>query len=133
MATTWTATVSITTSSGFLSGFSGTDSEVGNTAQTGSVAFPANTNAAVNANAAAFTLNFNATAVQELFFLATQNCTISTNNGTSPTNTLNLVAGIPLYWGRSPGYFAQPLNANTNAGFITCVAATILTYGVLTN
>jgi hypothetical protein len=127
MATTWTATTTLSTSVGSLQGFSGNDGETGNTATvTTQLAFPANT------NSGNFALNFNANSVQAIFMLATQNCTINTNNSTSPTNTLNLVAGIPMFWGRSAGYFANPFNANTNAGFLTCNAATILNVGVLT-
>lgn len=128
MATTFTTAVSLSSPTGSITGLSGTDSETGNTAAVSQqLSFPA------NSNAASFTLNFNAAGVQALFFVATQNCTITTNNSTSPTNTISLVAGIPLQWGRSPGYFPQPLNANTNAGFLTCNASTILSFGVLTS
>ncbi len=128
MATTWTATTTVSSTAGSLQGFTGNDNETGNTAiVTTQLAFPANT------NSGNFSLNFNAATIQGLFMVATQNCTINTNNSTSPTNSIALIAGIPLWWGRSPGYFANPLNANTNAGFLSCNAATILNVGILTN
>jgi hypothetical protein len=132
MAVQWTMTFALS-GNGVAGGTTGYDNETGgNTSQYTYSSFPANTNAAVNANAAQFTLNFNAATIQALYMLATQPCTITTNNASSPTNTITLVAGQPLWWGRSQGYFANPINANTNAGFITCVASTILTVGVLT-
>ena len=128
MSTTWTETTSVSPSTGSLQGFSGSVSDTGNTQiTTNNLAFSA------NSNSNGFTLTFNAAAVQALFFVASQPCTITTNNANSPTNTINLIAGAPLKWSRSEGYFANPLNANTNAGFLTCNAATILTYGILTN
>ncbi len=86
-----------------------------------------------NTNAGSFVWNFNANGVQMLVLLSSQNCTIGTNNGTSPTNTLALIAGIPYYWERSSGYWPNAFNANTNAGFLTCTAATILNVRTLTN
>jgi hypothetical protein len=126
MSATDTITSSVTSTSG-LSSMQGADNEFGNVEiNIPNLAFSA------NSNSVAFTLAFNASQVQMIFMVATQNCTINTNNSSSPTNTVSLVAGIPLIWGRSAGYFAQPLNANTNGGFLTCNAATILNARILT-
>lgn len=131
MGQTWTKSTGVAPSSGSYQGFSGQVQDTGNTVNnlTFQLQFAANTNAA----SGNFALNFNAATVQAIFFVATQNCTITTNNSTSPTNTINLIAGAPLYWSRSEGYYANPINANTNAGFLACNSATTLTYGILTN
>ena len=50
----------------------------------------------------------------------------------APTDTISLVAGIPRIWGASQGYGSCPFSANTNAGFMTCNAATLLNLGYLT-
>ena len=127
MATTWTKNVNVAPSVGSYQGFSGSVNDTGNTATVvNQLQFPA------NSNSVSFTLNFNSSGLQQLFFVATQNCTINTNNANSPTNTINLIAGAPLTWSRSEGYFGNPINANTNAAFLTCNAAVLLTYGVLT-
>lgn len=114
IAVSWSSTSGAQSASGSISDFGNSEATIVN--QT----FGANT------NSGNFALNFNANSVQVLFFTATQNCTINTNNANAPTNSVSLVAGIPLYWERSSGYFANPFNANTNAGFLTCTAATTL-------
>lgn len=128
MAVTETIQTSISSTSG-ASSISGTESESGNVEiNLPNISFPANSNAAVISNSFAF----NAAAVQMIAMVASQPCTITTNNANAPTNTISLVAGIPLVWGRSAGYFPQPMNANTNAGFLSCNAATILSVRIMT-
>ena len=128
MAVTWTQSIQISTSSGSIQGFKGSVSDTGNSKIiTPSLAFTA------NSNAVSFTLAFTASLIQSLFFVASQPCTIITNNSTSPTNTLNLVAGVPVAWSRSANTYGNPLNANTNGGFLSCNAAVVLTFGILTN
>lgn len=128
MPVTESIQTSVSSTSG-ASSISGTESEVGNVEiNIPNASFPANSNAAVISNSFAF----NSVAVQMIVMVASGNCTITTNNANAPTNTVNLVAGIPLVWGRSAGYFAQPMNANTNAGFLTCNASVIFSARILT-
>lgn len=128
MAVTETIQTSVASTSGAAS-ITGTESEFGNVEiNIPNLSFSANSNGASISNS----FVFNAAAVQLIVLVATQNCTIGTNNSVSPTNTVSLVANIPLVWGRSAGYFPQPMNANTNAGFLTCNAATILNARIVT-
>lgn len=51
-----------------------------------------------------------------------------------PSDTINLVAGIPRIWGRSAGYGANPFTTNvTNGAFLTCTPSTLLNMRILQN
>lgn len=53
--------------------------------------------------------------------------------GVAPDNTIVLVAGIPLPWGASPGYFANPFTVDVAKWSVTCTASTRLQAKVLHN
>jgi hypothetical protein len=71
--------------------------------------------------------------IQAIYLLASSDLKIETNNGTSPANTINLKAGRPLVWEKSPGYFSNPLTTNVTAFYITCTAAARLRIRILTS
>lgn len=50
-----------------------------------------------------------------------------------PTDTITLIAGIPLFWQKSAGYTTCPFTANVNSIFVSCNAATRLTIRGLTS
>ena len=50
----------------------------------------------------------------------------------APTDTINLVAGIPRVWGASQGYGSSPFSGNVNGAFMTCNASTLLNIGIIT-
>jgi hypothetical protein len=128
MSTSYTTNISVSGQPGM----SGQDVEVGNSAIIigPALGFAANSN---SVSIGSFAFNTSGTGViQELFLVATGPCTINTNNASSPTNSITLVANIPMFWGRSSGYFANPLNANTNAAFLSCNAAVLLSGFILT-
>ncbi len=50
----------------------------------------------------------------------------------APTDTINLVAGIPRIWGASQGYGSSPFSGNVNAAFLTCNSSTLLNIGIVT-
>ena len=54
-----------------------------------------------------------------------------TTNG-APTDTINLIAGIPRIWGASQGYGSNPFAGNVNGAFMTCNASTLLNVGIIT-
>lgn len=62
--------------------------------------------------------------LQAFLLVATQNMTIKTNNSGSPTDTINLVAGIPFFWignGSIPlsGAITKLFVTNTTAGTLS--------------
>lgn len=75
-----------------------------------------------------FTLALTVANLTDVFLVATQNCTIKTNSTGSPSNTINLVAGIPFVWEVSAGYYACPFTVNVTTAFLTCTPATVLNY-----
>jgi hypothetical protein len=58
--------------------------------------------------------------LQSVFLISNQPLTIGTNSSATPSNTINLVAGAPLIWSRSSGYFPCPFTADVTKFFITC-------------
>jgi hypothetical protein len=106
---------------------SGKVSEVGNTEVALNVALAAGTTDQLQA------LTLTAANLQSLILVASQNLTIETNSGTTPAQTISLVAGIPLVWSKSAGYFANPITANVTALYLTCAAATVLQVKILTS
>jgi hypothetical protein len=61
------------------------------------------------------------------------NAAVSVAHTTSglPSNTIVLTAGIPLVWGTSQGYGANPFTANVNGAFVSCTPATRLQMKIL--
>jgi hypothetical protein len=62
----------------------------------------------------------------------TPNVTVTHAVVGSPTDTISLVAGIPRIWGASQGYGLCPFTGNVNSANMTCNAALLLSYGILT-
>ena len=93
---------------------SATGDETGSNQYSVDVSFPA---ASVNTPIAA---TFTASGVQSVFMLADNNLTLLTNSTGSPSNTFNLVAGRPLVWAVSDGYFANPFSANVTGFYVSC-------------
>ena len=107
-------------------GFQGYDAESGNNLNTGDQTF------AVGSSNVAFTMAFTAANLQAFWMVANQNCTIKTNSTGSPANTINLIAGIPYFWGVSSG-IANPFGTNITIAYMTCTPATRLQTGILTS
>ncbi|SIO60141.1 hypothetical protein SAMN05444166_6282 [Singulisphaera sp. GP187] len=53
--------------------------------------------------------------------------------GVAPSNTVNLIAGNPLVWGRSPGYFANPFTADVSSISVSCTTSCRLQGKILTS
>jgi hypothetical protein len=77
--------------------------------------------------------SFAAANVQSIFLVSDQNVTIKTNNATTPGNTITLVAGMPLDWSKSAGYFSNPFTVDVTAFYLTCTAAARLKCRILTS
>lgn len=75
--------------------------------------------------------SFTTAGLQLIVLLADSDCTIETNSGSSPANTISLKAGRPLCWHKSDGYFACPFTANVTAGYLTSTAAVRLRAKIL--
>lgn len=106
---------------------SGTDVEVGNTQITIDQTIPAATTDGLVSCA------WTVANTESLFIVASQNCTLETNSGSSPANTISLIAGIPLIWGKSAGYYANLFTTDVTAFYITCTSATRLQAQILTS
>lgn len=57
----------------------------------------------------------------------------TTTPGAAPDDTINLLAGNPLVWGRSPGYFANPFSADVAAIWVSCATSCRLQGKILHN
>ena len=62
---------------------------------------------------------------------STPNVTVTHAVIGAPTDTINLVAGIPRIWGASQGYGSNPFFGNVNGAFLTCSASTLLSIGII--
>ena len=69
---------------------------------------------------------------QAIFLLSSANMTIKTNSSGSPANTINLIAGVPLIWDASAGYYTNPFTTNVTAFYVTCSSAALLQGAILT-
>lgn len=69
-------------------------------------------------------------AVKSFYLLSDVAATIETNSGSSPTNTITLVAGIPYIW-HSSSYDTFKLTGDVTALFVTNAAACALKMYVL--
>lgn len=106
---------------------SGTQTEIGNNEIAINQQIPA------SSSGLAVTASFTAANVQSIFMVCSQNITIQTNSTTSPGNTINLKAGIPLLWSVSAGYFANPFTVNVTSFYVTNTAACRLQVKILTS
>ncbi len=73
------------------------------------------------------TFSFTKTKLKAIFIVADQNCTICTNNasGSSPQETLTLVAGQPAYlWTTSSGW-VNPFGGDVTALYLTVGSVTV--------
>lgn len=68
-------------------------------------------------------VTFTTAGLKAFVLLSDQNMTIRTNSPGSPADTLDLVAGIPMVWQASGGYFRNPFTTNVTAFFISCAVA----------
>lgn len=66
-----------------------------------------------------YTISFAVANMQSFMLLSDQNMTIKTNSSGSPANTINLIAGNPMIWSKSAGYFANPFTTNVTAFYVT--------------
>lgn len=126
MSTTYTTNIGLNSSAGGSS-LSGQCIEVGNLDQTINTQLPAGT------TNQSFTLAITAANLQAIELVASQNCTIKANSTSTPAYTINLVAGRPLYWGKSDGYYSNPITADTTVWYLTSTAAVTLKGKVLTS
>ena len=116
----------VSLSSDHSSGLSGSDSEVGNTEIVQDVSYGASlTNQSL-------AISFNYANLQSVMMVSDRGLVIKTNSTSSPGNTFTLVAGTPLVWGVSPGYFANPFTANVTVFYITTTVASRLQIKILT-
>lgn len=99
---------------------SGQQTEIGSQRVTIDVDFPAGS-ADVD-----YPVAFTAAGVQSIVLVSTKNLTIKVNSTSTPILTINLIAGTPYVWQRSPGYFANPFSADVAHFYCSCSAATNL-------
>lgn len=57
-------------------------------------------------------------ALKSIYIVSDQAVTMETNSGSSPNETLNLLAGVPYEW-QAGGYFTNLLETDITAVFIT--------------
>lgn len=115
-------------------GVSGSDSvrASGSSAETGTTRLSVDTNLAAASTNVSVAAAWTVANTQALFLLSTTNATIKTNSSGSPANTISLIAGIPLEWRASAGYYANPFTTNVTSWFVTCTSATRLQAIILT-
>jgi len=58
------------------------------------------------------------TAVKSILMTSDQDLTVETNDGTTPTDTINLIAGVPYLW-TTDQYFTNLLTADVTALYLT--------------
>lgn len=66
----------------------------------------------------AIALAFTAAKVKSVYLLSTQDVTLETNSGSSPTDTIALKAGSAIKW-KSGGSGSNPFTANVTGLFVT--------------
>jgi len=71
--------------------------------------------------------------LQSCILLASKDCTIEVNSGSSPTSTISLKAGSALVW--NGDYFANPFTGTTTAAnlYVTTTASTRLQILIIAN
>lgn len=61
-------------------------------------------------------------ALKTLFMVSDIDCTVETNDGAAPDDTIALKAGVPLVWDSTSAYFANPLTADVTVIYVTAAA-----------
>lgn len=128
-----TETITTISASTVGSNITGSRNEVGNSEQTFTTYFPANTtgNSAANTGGLGGWMAVNTNSIQAVYAYASTGATIYGNNTASPSWTIVLPPGVPYDWGASQGFYNCLVNANTTSIWVTCNAATLLTLRVL--
>jgi hypothetical protein len=67
--------------------------------------------------------------LQSLCIWSDTNLTIKTNSSTSPTQTINLLASVPIVWGTGLGS-ADPITADVTALYVTNAASNLANFKV---
>jgi hypothetical protein len=118
----------------FNVGISGTDGtrESGSFTETGTTSINIATNLPASSTNVLVAAAWTVANTQAIFLLSTQNLTIKTNSPSSPANTINLIANVPLIWDASAGYYSNPFTTNVTAFYCTCSAAALLQGAILT-
>lgn len=62
-----------------------------------------------------------------LFMVASGNMTVETNSGSSPGDTITLLAGVPLWWSTGLTGATNPLTTDVTALYITSTPGGLLT------
>jgi hypothetical protein len=58
---------------------------------------------------------------------------VTTTTPGKPSDVITLVAGIPLVWGRSAGYYACPFTTDVTTAYVSCTASARLQGKILTS
>lgn len=98
----------------------------GSQQESGGTEINLNQNFAAGSTNAVLAVAFAYADLQSIALVSNKDMTIEFNNATTGVPTINLVAGCPFVWQKSPGYFANPFTANVTTAFVTCVAAATL-------
>lgn len=70
--------------------------------------------------------------VQSIVIIADADCTLETNSGGSPADTIALIANRPFIWRRGDGYYAYPFAGNVTSLYLTTSAAVRVRGKILT-
>ena len=84
---------------------SGTQTEVGGTE------LVIDTTVAASQTDSLIACAFDKDTLRSVIIVADKDCTLETNSGSAPGNTIALKANVPLIWNASSGYFANPFAA----------------------
>lgn len=57
--------------------------------------------------------------IQGIIIVSDQDVTIETNDGTTPDDTLDLTAGVPVQFAASPSFGSNPFSADTTDLYLT--------------
>jgi len=68
-------------------------------------------------------VSFTTAALRSLVLYSTGDCTIETNSGSAPDQTINLKADKPYLWSHGSGYFANPITHDVTAFYVTAAMA----------
>jgi hypothetical protein len=118
----------------FTVGFVGTDGtrESGSFTETGTTSIDIATNLPASSTNVEVSISWTVANTQAIFLLSSSNMTIKTNSSSSPGDTIDLIAGIPLIWDASAGYYANLFTVNVTSFYCSCTAAALLQGAILT-
>ena len=118
----------------FSIGVSGTDGTRinGSFTETGTTSIDLSKNLSAGSSNVLVAAAWTVSNTQAIFLVSSSNMTIKTNSASSPGNTINLVAGVPLIWDASAGYYPNPFTVNVTGFYCTCTAASLLQGSILT-